>query len=425
MKNDYQSWRQRTQTQHGKDEGVDLERNGNGGVRQSIANCLGVLKFDPGLSGAFALNGLTGQVNILRNLGYQRAAGPITDTDMKYLRLYMEENYGLTNDKKIADAVAIAANENQYHPIRARLEGLVWDGQERISRALHHFLGAEINDYTTQALKLFLLGAISRVYHPGCKFDMMLCLVGGQGAGKSSFFRLLAMEDEWFSDDIKRLDDENIYRKLQGHWIIEMSEMMATANAKSIEEVKSFLSRQKETYKVPYEVHPADRPRQCVFGGSSNTMDFLPLDRSGNRRFLPVLVRAEDAEVHILADEAGSRAYMEQLWAEAMAIYREGNFSLSFSPAMQAYLREHQKDFMPEDTKAGQIQAYLDTFPGNIVCSRQLYKEALGHFEEPKQWEIREINEIMNQSVTGWTQYANIRTFPRYGRQRGWSRTEN
>ena len=89
---------------------------------------------------------------------------------------------------------------------------------------------------------------------------------------------------------------------------IEMSEMIATANAKSIEDIKSFISRAKETYKVPYETHPADRLRQCVFGGSSNTMDFLPLDRSGNRRFLPIMVHAENAKVHILEDEAASRA---------------------------------------------------------------------------------------------------------------------
>ena len=75
------------------------------------------------------------------------------------------------------------------------------------------------------------------------------------------------------SDDLRKLDDDNVYRKLQGHWIIEMSEMMATANAKSIEEIKSFLSRQKEVYKIPYETHPADRPRQCVFGGTSNALD--------------------------------------------------------------------------------------------------------------------------------------------------------
>ena len=59
----------------------------------------------------------------------------------------------------------------------------------------------------------------------------MLCLVGGQGAGKSTFFRLLAVRDEWFSDDLRKLDDDNVYRKLQGHWMIEMSEMMATGGS--------------------------------------------------------------------------------------------------------------------------------------------------------------------------------------------------
>ena len=39
--------------------------------------------------------------------------------------------------------------------------------------------------------------------------------------------------------------------------------------------------------------------------------------------------------------------------------------------------------------------AYLDKYTGSMVCSKQLYKEALNHaFDEPKQWEIREINEI-------------------------------
>ena len=89
-----------------------------------------------------------------------------------------------------------------------------------------------------------------------------------------------------------------------------------------------------------------------MFGGTSNALDFLPLDRSGNRRFIPVMVYPEQAEVHILEDEAASRAYIEQMWAEAMEIYRSGRFKLAFSPTMQRYLKEHQRDFMPEDTKA-------------------------------------------------------------------------
>ena len=403
-----------------------LEQTEKGKVSNAAANYKRVLQLDPLLKGAIRKNLLTERVDIVKPLGWYRDSPTLTDVDIKYLLLYFEENYGLTIEKKIQDAVMVIANENRYHPVRDFLNALQWDGIERIRYCLHRFLGADADDYTCEAMRLFLLGAISRAFRPGCKFEIMLCLVGGQGAGKSSFFRLLAVQDDWFSDDLKKLDDENVYRKMQGHWLIEMSEMIATANAKSIEEIKSFLSRQKETYKVPYETHPADRKRQCVFCGTSNTLDFLPLDRTGNRRFVPVMVHPELAEIHILDDEPAARAYLIQVWAEAMEIYRSGNFKLRFSPAMNEYLKVHQRDFMPEDTKAGQIIEYLEKCSDNMVCSKQLFREALGHsFDEPKQWEIREINDIMNNSVTGWRAFSNPRYFRSpYGRQKGWERIQ-
>ena len=206
-----------------------------------------------------------------------------------------------------------------------------------------------------------------------------------------------------------------------------MSEMIATANAKSIEEIKSFLSRQKETYKVPYETHPADRLRQCVFGGTTNRQDFLPRDRTGNRRFLPVMVYPERPQVHILADEKDSRTYFNQMWAEAMAIYRSGNYSLSFSGELNRYLQEHQQDFMQEDTQAGMIYAFLEDFSGNRVCSKLLYAEALGNSNQPADWETRTICEIMNTgiangSIKGWVAYKNPKRYRLYGSQKGWER---
>ena len=404
-----------------------LEVYQKGGVKNSIRNCVTVLQSDPKLKGAIALNLLTEKVDIIRSLGWARNGSTLTDMDMNYLLLYLEETYGLTNEKKVLNALKIVANENRYHPIRVFLNRLRWDGTERIRYALGRFLGSEECEYNYEALKLFMLGAIRRVFYPGCKFETMLCLVGGQGAGKSSFFRLLAIKDDWFSDDLKKLDDENVYRKLQGHWIIEMSEMIATANAKSIEEIKSFLSRQKETYKVPYETHPADRLRQCVFGGTTNRQDFLPRDRTGNRRFLPVMVYPERAQVHILADEKDSRTYFNQMWAEAMAIYRSGNYSLSFSGELNRYLQEHQQDFMQEDTQAGMIYAFLEDFSGNRVCSKLLYAEALGNSNQPADWETRTICEIMNTgiangSIKGWVAYKNPKRYRLYGSQKGWER---
>lgn len=45
---------------------------------------------------------------------------------------------------------------------------------------------------------------------------------------------------------MKRLDDRKVYEYLQGHWIVEMSEMNVVANAKSIEETNLFKSKNQE-----------------------------------------------------------------------------------------------------------------------------------------------------------------------------------
>ena len=227
-----------------------LSKHSNGEIQRTIRNCELILQNDHVLANAIRLNLLSERIDIVKPVGWPRSGKALNDTDMKYILRRMEK-YGISSEKKIESAIRIVANENRYHPIRDYLNSLKWDGTERIAHVLHHFLGAAEDDYTCEAMKIFLLGAIKRVFQPGCKFETMLCLVGGQGAGKSTFFRLLAVKDEWFSDDLRRLDDDNVFRKLQGHWIIEMSEMIATANAKSIEEIKSFLSKQKETYKIP------------------------------------------------------------------------------------------------------------------------------------------------------------------------------
>lgn len=158
-----------------------------GAAREVIENYRSVLAEDPQLRGHIRLNLLTDRVDIVGDIGWQRECSALTDTDVQYLLWYCERNYQLGNEKKLRAALAIVANENSYHPIRQALESLTWDGRSRIRDCLHHFLGAEVSDYVEEVLRHFLLGAIKRVFEPGCKYEEMLCLVGGQGAGKSSF----------------------------------------------------------------------------------------------------------------------------------------------------------------------------------------------------------------------------------------------
>lgn len=405
---------------------IGLQVDNNGKIKQTIGNCVLAISNDRNLQGKIKFNLLTNKIDIVGPVHWEREGEALTDNDVNNIRLYLEQKYCLTSEKGIPRAISIIAHQNAYHPIKDLLNSLKWDGRHRIENILPKYLGVEKSEYATEAMKLFMLGAICRVFYPGCKFDTMLCLIGGQGIGKSTLFRLMAIKDEWFSDDLKKLDDENVYRKLQGHWIIEFSEMLATANAKSIEEIKSFISRQKEIYKIPYETHPQDRQRQCVFCGTTNNMDFLPKDRTGNRRFLPVLTEALKPIAHPLDNEEETRMYLLQAWAEAMGIFNSGNYSLSLPEHLTQQLKELQKEFMVEDAKAGIIQGWLDSTEHDYVCSIMIYREALGNtYTEPKSWELRDINDIMNNSIVGWEKYpskSQMKRFSRYGSQRAWQR---
>ncbi len=405
-----------------------LEFSSRGEVRNTLQNFVTALTYDPIFAGNIRMNLFVERIALTCPVWWTRKNTLIDDTDVAYLRLHLEQHYGLSSEKGIYPALDIVAQDHAFHPVRDKLNSLVWDGVPRVREALHHFLGADVNDINEKYLRTFMLGAVERAFHPGCKFDLMLVLVGGQGAGKSTFVRYLAMEPDWFTDEINRLDDKEIYHRLNGHWICELSEMVATANAKSIEEIKSFLSRDKDFLRIAYDRYGGDHPRQSVFAGTTNRRDFLPLDRSGNRRFLPITVNASNAECHILDDPAESRRYFEQMWAEIMVQHRSGNFATHLSKEDEAALMDRQQEFRQEDTIAGRVYAWLETCGHDKVCTLQIYRECLEHpFDEPKAYEIREIREVVNAGIDsgeiqGWRRYKNARKYPQYGRQFGWER---
>lgn len=109
----------------------ELEQTEKGQPRQSIQNCVTVLQKDPVLAGSIRRNELTDKTEIVKDVGWKRRGEAITDTDVNQIRLYLENQYGLTRKKQIRAALDIVSSENSFHPIRDYLNTLEWDDVER------------------------------------------------------------------------------------------------------------------------------------------------------------------------------------------------------------------------------------------------------------------------------------------------------
>ena len=327
--------------------------------------------------------------------------GDWTDFDDANLRAYLDTEYQLKGSDIYADGLAIVLNENKFNPIRDFLEALPpWDGTYRIEDLLPGFLGTIKDEYQAEAMRLFMLGAISRAYQPGCKFDYMLVLVGEQGSGKSEFLRRLAMVDSWFDDNFNTVEGDKAVERLRGKWILELAELLAMKKQREVESIKAFVTTRADSYREPYARRTTDRKRCCVFAATTNDYNFLT-DRTGNRRFLPVEIRMGFGTMDLFAPEA--EAFIRQAWAEALQVWKEKRPKLILTQKNQERAMQMQMAFLEEDPWVGRIKRYLDTATAKErVCAMDLWRYGLERYDDPKRPDVNRLHAIMRNEITGW-----------------------
>ena len=174
-----------------------------------------------------------------------------TDAQESQARAYFESNYGMYSQAKLADALAIYFADNKVNPLLNILDKLEWDGKPRIEHFLHDVMKADDSEYIRECSRLIFAGGIHRAYEPGCKFDDMIVLIGGQSAGKSTIVRWLNMEDEFFRE-IKTINGKEGIEAIRGVWIGEVAELMAMTRVKEAEAVKAYITSQEDSYRPPY-----------------------------------------------------------------------------------------------------------------------------------------------------------------------------
>jgi putative DNA primase/helicase len=336
--------------------------------------------------------------------------------------------------------------KNHFHPILDYLRSLEWDKTPRVDRILIDYFGAADNMYTREAIRKMLVGAVARVFDPGVKFDLVLTLVSQeQGTGKSSFLK--ALGQSWFSDTFITVQGKEAFEQLQGAWLIEMAELSGLRKA-DIEAIKHFISKQEDMFRPAYARTPETYPRQCVFIATTNESTFLR-DPSGNRRFMPVdihNIKLVDNEK--LKSFLGDKSLIDQIWAEAVYLYRKGE-ALYLSREAEKIATVQQKLHSETDERRGLIEAYLnrslpedwDTMDlyerrafvedplsekGSIdrvyVCIAEIWCEGLGkNKEDMDRYKTREINDIM-RGLDEWEQVNSTRNFRIYGKQKYYAR---
>lgn len=291
---------------------IDLQRTDKGHVLPSLSNVYTILTRHKEWAGVIANDTFSNQT-IKRRLPPFRGAelGEWSDLDDLRTTLWLAQRYGIQPRADIMlGAIQLVAADNNFHVVREYLEPLRWDGVNRLDRWLIDWLGAEDIPYHSLAGRKWMIGAVARVFDPGCKMDNVLILEGAQGLRKSTALKV--MGGDWFTDAPFRFGDKDAFVTIRGKWIVELAELDSFNKADS-DAAKVFFGQYVDRYRNFYGRRAMDVPRQQIFAGSVNGTGYLK-DSTGNRRYWPALCTRIDIDALI--------ENRDQLWAEAVHRYR-------------------------------------------------------------------------------------------------------
>lgn len=286
-----------------------------------------------------------------------KPGGLITDDDLAQMKHWFGQNWGFEpTDMLLSSAVTCLALDNSFDPLIEKLEALPeWDETPRLDTWLEKYFEAEGDpDYLAQVFRKWMIALIMRAYEPGAKFDWMPIFEGPQGVGKSSFGRLL-VGDQYFLDWLPDLTSKDAALSLQGIWAVEIGEL-ATFRKTELEVTKAFVTRTIDKVRPPYGRRQIESPRRCVFFGTTNHDTYLR-DETGNRRFKPVKVG--NLNFRQLQKDR------EQLFAEALAIYKYGFENLAYldiTGDAKIYEKKIQGEKMVQDDSAAMKDILIDFF---------------------------------------------------------------
>ena len=337
--------------------------NSTGNIKKdSIKNVVAILDNDPIFKGAFQYNKFSEENEITKDIPELHIKkGAFVDSYDDEIANYIENKavYDNTifNKARIESAINIVSQRHAFNPMVDYMENAFkkYDGQRRLDDFFPKFLGVEKSTVTSLITRLWFMGGVAKVYHPLTKVDQSLDLVGSQGVGKTTLLQNLAPMG-LYTDQFNSFTDKDDLSNLIGMFIINDDELAATSKS-SFEEIKRFLTDNNFKYRPPYAKHPKQFTKKFIFARTTNDRTYLK-DKTGIRRFLPLMTHKSLQELNPVTDL--TLDYVQQLWGEAVWLYKQAKDPFLLSPNQEKMLADHRKKFEYVDSAEDELFDVLE-----------------------------------------------------------------
>lgn len=322
---------------------------------------------DPDGAPRFRYNVFTQQIEI---------RGEVAEGVERFYLQLAEIGYKVSKEMSL-DCLVEVAHENPYDPVQLYLDHVAAQVPptyiDRLASTYLRPCDADLPEPTLydHMLKKTLIGAVRRIYEPGCKHDYACVLMGDQGARKSSFWG--ALGGPFFSDALRDIGSKDDLMVLHRSWLMEWAELDHITGKKHAGQVKAFLSQCTDMFRVPYGKATEAFPRRCIIVGSTNRDSGFLVDETGNRRFWVIPVTCTLAKP---IDVPNLLLERDAIWSAAVAAYKagEGNeLAVSHLMAVEA----ENANYLVESPWSAPIQKWLAVNYGRPITSELLLNEAI------------------------------------------------
>lgn len=286
---------------------LGLDLNGNGAPLANLNNALKIFEQHPECKSII-------EYDEFHQKYFHRDGHEWSDHDELTLTAWMQRVVGVQRmpTAMVHDAAVILAKRHTRNEPRDWMDGLDWDGEERIEHFLEDAFGADGNEYTRAASRNFWVALVARVYRPGCRMRNVLVLESPQDLGKSTALSIIG--GHWYSEASESVTNKDFFMTLQGKLLVEIAELDSFSRAE-VTRIKQVISSPTDRFRPPYGRAPADFPRTCIFVGTTNEGEYLR-DATGGTRFWPV--KCGELRLDVIRD------LRDQLFAEAVSRFKAG-----------------------------------------------------------------------------------------------------